>query len=107
MSSKCKIDGCQRSKDLSSEGLCTICVRASSQYSSAGSSSRNISGGNIDSIDLSSIEDIAEKVKSGDPIDQNELLKSMFSLVYKVAKSINSLEDNSSQILSSHDELKN
>ena len=99
MSSKCRVDGCQRSKDLSSNGLCSICDRASTHFS-AGASPRNGAGGNMDSIDLSCIEQMAEKVISGDSVDQFELLKSMFTMVYQVAKSVKSLEKNSVQTVS-------
>ena len=104
MSTKCRVDGCHRSKELNADGLCNICVRASTfQYGgnpNQSVNSRNSSEKNIDTIDLSSMEHMMEKVNSGEAIDPNELLKSVFNMVYRVAKSINSFEDASTHIAS-------
>ena len=104
MSTKCRVDGCHRSKDLNAEGLCNICVRAST-FQAGGTSnpsltSRNGPDKNIEAIDLTNIEHMVEKVNSGESIDQGELLKSVFNMVYKVAKNMYSIEDVTARITS-------
>ena len=107
--SKCKVDGCNRGKDLSQDGFCLVCVRASAMRAPGPSGSNMTQDTNLQTtvtmnqvagMDLSSMENMAQKVNSGEPVDQTELLKGVFEMVYGVAKSLGTIDQVKTQLSS-------
>ena len=92
--SKCRVDGCNRSKELSPDGYCAICVRAADQRSAgtSNSDSRPAPAPLLGGLDFSKFDQMAQQLNSGEAIDQTELLKGVFGMVYNVAKSVGNIE---------------
>ena len=124
--SKCRVDGCNRSKDLGPDGFCNVCVRASVMRDPGSSNSSvlnttsqspsnshsdpanfpPLSASNSQNVDFSQMEQMAEKLNAGEDVDQHELLKNVFCMVFGVAKAMGSLEQVRSEVKSNTDRIK-
>ena len=107
----CKTDTCQRNKDIMANGYCATCVKAASEISGG----CNVSQGS--SVNLSPAPDInnfsslppnlvnaaagcdpnklsvmMDKVNRGETVDQGEMMKGMFSMVFGVYQSVGNME---------------
>ena len=107
--SKCRIDGCNQSKELSPDGYCAICVRAAADQRAEGTSNNSdprpahtLPG----ALDFSKFDQMAQQLNSGDAIDQTELLKGVFSMVYNVAKSVGVIDQVQSDIRSNTNRIE-
>ena len=108
--SKCRIDGCNRSKELSPDGYCAICMRAAADQRAAGTITSNSDSRHAPtppmSIDFSKFDQMAQQLNSGEVIDQTELLKGVFGMVYNVAKSVSVIDQVKSDIRSNTNRIE-
>jgi len=123
--SKCRVDGCNRSKDLGPDGFCKVCVLASEMRGPGSSlpssipqstlsqaalasadtanplpSSVNMSTTTTGGLDFTKIDLMAKKISDGETVDQNELMKGVFGLIYGVAKSMGTVDQIKSDVKS-------
>ena len=118
----CRTESCQRNKDIMANGYCATCIKAASEISGGGNTAQGASANpppapditNFSSFppnlvnaaagcDPSKLSVMMDKVIRGETVDQGEMMKGMFSMVFGVYQSVGSMEQVKSDLV----EVKN
>ena len=88
------------------DGYCAICVRAADQRSAGTSNSDSRPAPLLGGLDFTKFDQMAQQLNSGEAIDQTELLKGVFGMVYNVAKSVGNIEQFKNDIKSNTNRIE-